>query len=96
MSGLVLVAACATNAPSEHDTVQSNVDWAAGGIRIEYDNDLLVNSDDKFTNGFSVQWHSDVAAAWDDVGVPRWMKFGSHLPGMQTPKLYNRVGLAIG
>lgn len=96
VSGLALAAACATNTASDHGTVASNVDWASGGIRIEYDNDLLVNSDNKFTNGFSVQWHSDVATSWDGVGVPRWMKFGRHLPAMQSSNLYNRVGLAIG
>lgn len=85
-----------TYAASNHDTVDSNVDWAAGGIRIEYDNDLFLNSDDKFTSGISVQWHSNVAESWDDVGVSGWMKFGHQLPGMQSSSLYNRVGFAVG
>ena len=93
---LVLVSGVPPHAASEHDTVDSNIEWAAGGIRVEYDNDLLVNSDNKFTNGFSVQWHSNVADGWDEVRTSRWMKFGRHLPGMRSPNLYNRVGLAVG
>lgn len=83
-------------AVAEEKPVEDEFDWTAGGIRIEYDNDLLVSSDDKFTNGFSLQWHSRAKDDWDAVRVPGWLKFGRHLPGMQSEGLYRRVGLAIG
>jgi len=84
-------AASAGEAPEDGE-----FDWTAGGIRIEYDNDLLVNSDDKFTNGFSLQWHSRAREDWDDTRAPGWTTFGRHLPGMQSADLFKRVGLAIG
>ena len=93
---LCLIGASLCFADAEHDSAESNIDWAAGGIRIEYDNDLLVNSDNKFTNGLSLQWHSRLAESWEDVKVPKWLKFGQYLPGMKAPQLYNRIGLAIG
>lgn len=92
----LIVALSPSIAAQTHETVDSNIDWASGGIRIEYDNDLLVNSDNKFTNGFSVQWHSRVSEAWNGIRVPGWMKFGRHLPGMRSSSLYKRVGLAVG
>lgn len=79
-----------------HETADNTMDWAAGGMRLEYDNDVLVNSDDKFTNGFSVQWHSRLAREWDDVPAPRWTKFGRRLPGLNAPGLYRRIGIAVG
>lgn len=78
------------------ETAAGSMDWSAGGIRIEYDNDLLVNSDNKFTNGLSVQWHSRESQGWDDIRVPDWMKIGRHLPGMRSSSLFHRVGLAVG
>lgn len=92
--GLAIVAPILALAEDEPPDV--DVDWTAGGIRIEYDNDLLVNSDDKFTNGFSLQWHSHAREGWDGIRAPGWTKFGRHLPGMQSASLYKRVGLAIG
>ena len=92
----LLLAVAPTHAESKHGTVDSNIDWAAGGVRIEYDNDLLVNSDNKFTNGVSIQWHSRIAGSWDEIGAPGWLKFGRFLPGMRSSNSYNRLGLAIG
>jgi hypothetical protein len=74
----------------------SAIDWASGRIRIEYDNDLLLNSDDRFTSGFSLQWHSRPTENWSAVRVPSWMKFGNRLPGMRADGRYYRVGLAVG
>lgn len=69
---------------------------AGSSLRLEYDNDALVNSDNKFTNGASVQWHSNVGDEWQDVRRPEWMKFGRHLPGLSAPGLDYRIGLAVG
>lgn len=71
-------------------------DWTADKIRVEYDNDLIVNSDDRFTSGFSLQWHSRLGDAWSDIPAPAWMKLGRRLPGMNAPGLNRRIGLAVG
>jgi len=67
-----------------------------GNLRFEYDNDLLVDSDDKFTSGVSVQWHSRPAKDWEAVPAPGWTTFGRRLPGLRTDGLNYRVGMAVG
>ncbi len=93
---LAFATACAMHEPAMYGFSSEELPVAKGGIRIEYDNDLLVNSDDKFTNGTSVQWHSDAADSWTGIGLPGWRTVGQHLPGLKSPGLYKRAALAIG
>lgn len=64
--------------------------------RVEYDNDVFFNSDDKFTSGLSIQRHSNTSPDWEGVRMPRWTKFGARLPGLRSPGLSRRIGFAIG
>lgn len=93
---LALTGGCAGTGSTEHALTTVDAQVAKGALRLEYDNDVLVNSDDKFTSGISLQWHSDAAQSWSDVGVSGWRTVGRHLPGMESPGLYKRTALAIG
>lgn len=64
--------------------------------RLEYDNDIFLNSDNNFTSGLSLQRHSELRPAWSDIDLPAWMKFGRYLPGLNYPKLLRRIGIAVG
>ncbi len=65
-------------------------------FRMESDNDLLLNSDNKFTNGAALQWQSRVAMDWESLDWPEWTGFGVRFPGLQKPELYKRQGFAVG
>jgi hypothetical protein len=57
---------------------------------------VFFHSDDKFTNGFSVQRQSNLAEDWNSLRAPAWAKFGRRLPGLAVPGLYRRMSITVG
>jgi lipid A 3-O-deacylase len=65
--------------------------------RFEFDNDVFFNKDGNLSNCWSVQKHSAIASAWDDlVKMPRFAGiFGNHIPTLNGKGLAHRFGLSI-
>jgi lipid A 3-O-deacylase len=70
----------------------------AAKYRFEFDNDVLVDSDNGFSNGWSFQIHTPVAESWDKVEgpAPFIKELGAWLPSLSGDDLNYRVSLAIG
>jgi len=50
-------------------TAQENTDYSQSSTwRFEFANDLIVDSDNQFTNGFSIQKHGPLASSLDETG----------------------------
>ncbi len=67
-------------------------------FRFEFDNDLVGDSDDFFSAGWSLQLHHPAASSWDDldlVGASDWIT--SHVPGLSSDgDVFVRRGWSIG
>ena len=70
----------------------------AGKYRFEFDNDLFVDSDNGFSNGWSFQLHTPTAESWSKIEGPApYIKtFAAWLPTLTDNGLNNRVSFAIG
>ena len=70
----------------------------AGKYRFELDNDVLVDSDNGFSNGWSFQLHTPVVDSWDKVpGVAQHLKsFAAWLPSLTGDDLNYRMSVSIG
>jgi len=70
----------------------------AGKYRFEFDNDLFVDSDNGFSNGWAFQIHTPVAESWDKVEGPAdYLKsIAKWLPSLTGDDLEYRVGFAVG
>jgi len=66
--------------------------------RLEFDNDAFVGSDNQFSSGWSLQYHSAIAADWRSLDTPAdWLvRFGEHLPGLQGARLVKRFNMSVG
>ncbi|MFW5699263.1 MAG: lipid A-modifier LpxR family protein, partial [Planctomycetota bacterium] len=65
--------------------------------RFEFDNDLIFNTDDQLSAGWSIQRHSPAAADWSSVHAPRWLAgLGERIPGLNRTDHVKRVGIGIG
>lgn len=91
-AGALFVLCTPSAAWAQSDGKRQNATW-----RFEIANDFLVDSDNQFTNGFSVQKHSTTSADIDDLQGVR--AFGKGLARRILPKrdgLVYRKGLRIG
>lgn len=70
----------------------------AGKYRFEFDNDLFVDSDNGFSNGWAFQIHTPLAESWDEVeGPANYLKsFAKWLPTLTGDDLEYRLGFAVG
>ncbi|HHJ13154.1 MAG TPA: lipid A deacylase LpxR family protein [Gammaproteobacteria bacterium] len=70
----------------------------AAKYRLEFDNDLFVGSDNQFSSGWSLQYHSATSRSWDrlDSPTPTLARLGVRLPGLNENTLYKRHNLSIG
>lgn len=70
----------------------------AAKYRFEFDNDLFVDSDNGFSNGWSFQVHSKVTESWDKLGgtAPYIKTLGAWLPTLNGDGLNNRASFAVG
>jgi hypothetical protein len=70
----------------------------AGKYRFELDNDVLVDSDNGFSNGWSFQMHSPIADSWDKIqgAAPHTKALAAWLPGLSGDGLNYRMSVAIG
>ncbi len=70
----------------------------AAKYRLEFDNDAFVGSDNQFSSGWSIQYHSAIAANWRSLDTPAdWLAgFGEHLPGLQWARLVKRFNMSVG
>lgn len=70
----------------------------AGKYRFEFDNDVFVDSDNGFSNGWSFQIHTPVADSWSKIEgpAPYVTKFAAWLPTLTEAGLNYRVSFAIG
>ncbi len=65
--------------------------------RLEFDNDLVFNTDDQLSAGWSLQRHSAAAADWSSVHAPRWLAgLGAYIPGLDRSDHVKRMGMGIG
>lgn len=64
----------------------------------EFDNDVFFNSDNGFSSGLSLQWHSAVASDWDALKkFPKFFRrLGHRIPTLTGDGLVYRAGVAIG
>ena len=69
----------------------------AGKYRLQFDNDLLVNSDNGFSNAWSFQLHTPVADSWGEVdGFADYLKtIAAWLPGMTDDGLKYRMSFSL-
>lgn len=70
----------------------------AGKYRLEIDNDVLVDSDNGFSNAWSFQIHTPVADSWDNVEGPaaHIKTFAAWLPSLTDDGLKYRASFSIG
>ena len=70
----------------------------AAKYRFEFDNDVLFDSDNQFTNGWSFQVHTPVADSWNTMEGPDelFKKIGAWLPSLTAEGLKYRMSLSIG
>jgi len=70
----------------------------AAKYRFEFDNDVLFNSDNQFSNGWSFQVHTPVADSWNTVEGPAelFKKIGAWLPSLTAEGLKYRMSMSIG
>lgn len=66
--------------------------------RLELDNDVVFDSDNQFSNGWSFQVHTPVADKWHSVDGPEeYLKdFGAWLPSLSAVDLKYRMSFSIG
>ena len=66
--------------------------------RFEFDNDIFFKSDNNFSSGLSLQWHSAGASSWEALAdVPKIVRhLGKRIPTLTGKGLVYRAGLAIG
>ena len=66
--------------------------------RLEYDNDVFFNKDNKISSGWSLQKHSAVAQSWGAMkDVPGFVRrWGKIIPTLSEEGLVYRAGIAIG
>lgn len=66
--------------------------------RFEFDNDIFFKSDNNFSSGLSLQWHSAAASGWEAVlDVPKFVRhLGKRIPTLTGKGLVYRASLAIG
>ncbi len=69
----------------------------AGKYRFEFDNDILVNSDNGVSNAWSFQLHSPIADNWEDLpGFAPFLKsFGAWAPGLTGVGLNKRISMSL-
>ena len=69
----------------------------AAKYRLELDNDAFVSSDNQFSSGWSLQYHSAIADDWRSLKTPvKWLtKPGAHLPGLQSDALKKRFNMSV-
>ena len=65
--------------------------------RFEFDNDVFFNRDGNLSNSWSVQKHSAIAAAWENLdNMPKFACLtGNHIPTLKGKGLAHRFGLSI-
>lgn len=70
----------------------------AGKYRFEFDNDLFVDSDNGFSNGWSFQIHTPLAESWSKIEgpAPYITRLGAWLPSLTGDGLNYRMSFAIG
>ncbi len=66
-------------------------------LRFEIDNDVLLNEDSNFSNGWSFQYHSACYASWEDTGAPKFVNWvGNHLPSFGDDESIVLYGQGVG
>lgn len=89
---LVFALACGSAAAQESKDYSQTSTW-----RLELANDVVTDSDNQFTNGFSVQRHGPLASSFEEMGGTA--AFGKRLAKFFLPDregLYYREGWIIG
>jgi lipid A 3-O-deacylase len=66
--------------------------------RFEFDNDIISGgSDDQFSAGWSMQWHSSPEDSWDDLDLSAFSKWVARsVPGLEMAESSVRRGKGIG
>ena len=82
-----------TSSASANDTSIESATW-----RLEFDNDVFFNKDNKISSGWSLQKHSAVAGSWEALeDVPGFVRhWGKAIPTLTKEGLVYRVGIAVG
>ena len=71
--------------------------YNSGTLRFEIDNDIIWNRDSNFSNGWSLQYHTQRYANWDEARAPRFVKWlGKNFPTLDNEDSIVRIGQGIG
>jgi len=97
-SGAVMTASAAGHAGAATPASLPNHLRTSAKYRLELDNDAFVGSDNQFSSGWSIQYHSAVAREWRLLKTPAdWLANpGKYLPGLQDRHLNKRFNLSLG
>jgi len=77
---MMVLAACAfpAGAPVAEEDPNASAEHPVDGVatwRVVWDNDVVLNSDNQYSNGWSLQLHGHPAESWDEAkGTPAFGK----------------------
>jgi len=92
VSSILPISLCAENINVAADSLRN-----PQILRFEIDNDAIWNEDSNFSNGWSIQLHSQAFDNWESSDLPSGVQwFGTILPGMSQDNAYVRFSQGIG
>lgn len=68
-----------------------------GKWRFEIDNDAFLGEDSNFSNGWSIQYHTQSYSSWEESNAFGWVKWiGQHFPTLGDEESIVRYGQGVG
>jgi len=83
--------------PLQADDFHLDSAYNKGTLRLEIDNDAVWNRDSNFSNGWSLQYHTQAHPSWKATRTPELLRWvGDHFPTLGDENAMVRFGHGIG